>query len=302
MWCCAGAVAVAVFGTGCTDEDLKSILDEPRYVNLRVELYCPQPGFEPVSLFVLNHSLFFAADGSFELDFDRDGLSDKFEDVEDYAKRYQIDPGNEDTLEDGYGDLLVASLGMEVDDQKELSKCESVYQDSDRDDLDDCEEALVGTDEYDPDTDKDGIPDGIEVRYNLNPLDIEDARLDTDQDGVANASEIRKNTPMGRHNSEDPRFEDRTISYDIVDVMVIDGAECQQIDVMNIPIWDLENGNLIRLVFLEKGFSVDHGTLSEARAATLVVSRFYPESRRISVKEIKNQIQTVGFDEVVSRE
>lgn len=290
----ARVFVVLVVGAGCTNAELESVLAEPRFIDVRIEGYCPQSGYDPTSLFVLNYSLWFGGDGSFQLDFDRDGLSDEFESAADNAARYHVDPANEDTLEDGYGDLVVTSLGMELQDQTELSKCQSVYQDADRDDLDDCEETLVGTDEYDPDFDKDGIPDGVEVRYGLNPLDIEDARLDTDQDGLTNADEIRQNTPLYRHNSDD--FVDRAISYDVVDIIRDDGVECQQIDVTSVPIWNVENGNYIRLLFLETGFSVDHGTLSELRTVTLVVSRFLPEGTRITVREINNQFQTEGFD------
>lgn len=296
----ATVVVVLVVGTGCTDVGVKSVLAEPRYIDVRVELYCPRAGYQPSSLFVLNYSLWLGDDGSIGKDFDRDGLSDEFESLADNAERYNVDPANEDTLEDGYGDLVVASLGMEVEDQTELSKCTSVYQDSDRDDLDDCEEALVGTGEYEPDSDGDGIPDGVEVRYGLNPLDIEDARLDTDQDGLANADEIRRNTPLYRHNGTD--FDHRSISYDVVDIVRNDGAECQRIDITNVPIWDVENGNYIRLLFLEAGFSLDHGTLNELRTVTLVVSGLFPEHERITVKEVNNQFQTAGFEEASSDE
>lgn len=293
-------LGIGAHAGACTDESLESILAEPRYINVRIENYCTQTGYDPTALFVLNHSLWFGGDGSFGIDFDRDGLSDEFESTADNAEQFNIDPTNEDTLQDGYGDLLVASLGMVLDDQRELSKCESVYQDSDRDGLDDCEETLVGTGEYEPDFDKDGIPDGIEVRYGLNPLDIEDARLDSDQDGLTNADEIRQNTPLYRHNGDD--FVDRQISYEVVDRIRVDGSECQQIDVTNIPIWDVENGNFVRLSFLETGFSVDHGTLSEIRTVTLIVSRYFPEDVQIVVKEINNQFQTEGFDNADSQE
>jgi hypothetical protein len=103
-----------------------------------------------------------------------------------------------------------------------------------------------------------------------------------------------------RSNSDD--FVERATFYDVVDVIQADGTECQQIDVTNIPIWDVENGNYIRLSFLEKGFSVDHGMLSELRTVTLVVSRFFPEHTRITVNEVNNQFQTEGFDDAVSQE
>jgi predicted outer membrane repeat protein len=60
--------------------------------------------------------------------------------------------------------------------------------DSDGDGLADAVERSLGTDPYNPDTDGDGMPDGWEVQYSLNPLS-NDALADADGDGSNNLTE-----------------------------------------------------------------------------------------------------------------
>jgi outer membrane protein OmpA-like peptidoglycan-associated protein len=58
--------------------------------------------------------------------------------------------------------------------------------DSDGDGLLDSEEAVIGTDPYDPDTDKDGLTDGQEVKvYRTDPLNP-----DSDWDGLKDGAEV----------------------------------------------------------------------------------------------------------------
>ncbi|WP_233612040.1 Ig-like domain-containing protein [Corallococcus sp. AB045] len=75
--------------------------------------------------------------------------------------------------------------------------------DTDNDGLTDAEEVLAGTDPNNPDTDGDGIPDGIEVKVGgTDPLDddsdddgILDGNEDKDHDGVVDADETDPNNP-----------------------------------------------------------------------------------------------------------
>jgi len=69
--------------------------------------------------------------------------------------------------------------------------------DSDGDGLTDVREVEIGTDPFDPDTDRDGLTDGDEVnRYTTNPLNA-----DTDWDGLSDGDEVLK------HNT-DPKIRD----------------------------------------------------------------------------------------------
>ena len=58
------------------------------------------------------------------------------------------------------------------------------------------EEFIYGTDPWTPDSDSDGIPDGVEVVNGLNPLDSRDALGDLDNDGVTNLDEYILGTDM----------------------------------------------------------------------------------------------------------
>ena len=62
--------------------------------------------------------------------------------------------------------------------------------DLDDDGLSNLEEYQDGTKPNSVDTDGDGIPDGWEVQYGLDPLDVTDGGQDADHDGVLNAEEF----------------------------------------------------------------------------------------------------------------
>ncbi|MEO0813236.1 MAG: VWA domain-containing protein, partial [Myxococcota bacterium] len=64
-----------------------------------------------------------------------------------------------------------------------------VYVDTDRDGLNDCEERALGTDIGLVDSDADGFTDLIDYRYGLDPA-VWDVDRDIDQDGLANGREI----------------------------------------------------------------------------------------------------------------
>ena len=67
--------------------------------------------------------------------------------------------------------------------------------DSDYDGLTNLEEFENGSDPHDTDTDDDGIPDGWEVQYGLDPTDPSDAELDGDGDGLTNLDEYLLGNP-----------------------------------------------------------------------------------------------------------
>jgi len=62
--------------------------------------------------------------------------------------------------------------------------------DTDGDGLTDCQEACVATDPNQTDTDDDGMPDGWELRYLMQPQNPLDGLLDPDEDGLNNLEEF----------------------------------------------------------------------------------------------------------------
>jgi len=60
--------------------------------------------------------------------------------------------------------------------------------------LPDITELLIGTNPEKADTDNDGIPDGFEMLYGLNPDNSSDGSIDSDNDSVSNLDEYLHNT------------------------------------------------------------------------------------------------------------
>jgi hypothetical protein len=116
-------------------------------------------------------------------DTDGDGLSDGDE------VRAGLDPTESDTDRDGIEDALERSNRTDLDNDGFVGAADA---DMDNDGLIDTDEVQTyQTDERIADTDQDGMPDGFEIEYGLNPLNASDARRDFDSDGITNVDEFR---------------------------------------------------------------------------------------------------------------
>lgn len=69
-------------------------------------------------------------------------------------------------------------------------------------------EYAYGTDPTRADTDGDGMPDGWEIAYGLDPLDPSDGATDADGDGISNAQEYADGTNCHLKDSDDDGMED----------------------------------------------------------------------------------------------
>jgi len=141
-----------------------------------------------------------------ETDSDGDGLSDTDEMAEGTNLR------NWDSDNDGMSDFFeirMSSPGHAMDPLFSDSPCDypvtNIWGDSDFDGMSDCEEYVKGTDRYIPDTDRDGIPDGIEFLAGSNPLEIQISR-DSDFDGVTDHFEIQMHSSV---RTTDPKIQER---------------------------------------------------------------------------------------------
>jgi hypothetical protein len=134
-------------------------------------------------------------DGFPQPDSDGDGLTDAEE------AKIGTNPTDPDTDGDGVGDKIEYSLEYKGSEFNPLvpakfSQCSNIpkpFPDSDGDGLNDCEEAVEGTDPYLPDTDGDGLNDQLEVLRGVYPL-IDDRLFDTDGDGMLNGVELQQGT------------------------------------------------------------------------------------------------------------
>lgn len=151
-----------------------------------------------------------------KVDSDGDGLTDDADQSYLYPGS-ELSPYETDSNQDGFSDRFeVLHIGQGFSPgspNKDLRGCDPtrtatlgcVYStDSDGDGLTSWEEAYLGTHPNLVDSDGDGIPDGIEVRYGLDPL-TSNSGMDTDADGISDLDEVRGGT--------DPSTPDRAL-YD----------------------------------------------------------------------------------------
>lgn len=126
-----------------------------------------------------------------EADSDGDGLTDAEE------VPLGTDPLNPDTDADSVGDGIEVRLAAPLGQFDALvptlfKECLTLVDptaDHDLDGLTDCEEAVLRTDPYLVDSDRDGVPDWIEVRLGGNAL-VDDRLIDSDMDGIPNGEEV----------------------------------------------------------------------------------------------------------------
>lgn len=81
-------------------------------------------------------------------------------------------------------------------------------QDDDGDGLSNLQEMQNGTNSKEKDTDFDGIPDGWEVKFKLNPLDYVDALSDPDEDKLTNLEEYQYSTDPTKKDSDGDGYGD----------------------------------------------------------------------------------------------
>ncbi|MEW5850130.1 MAG: hypothetical protein AB2A00_15175 [Myxococcota bacterium] len=180
--------------------------------------------------FVVNLNAAPGAEGPL-VDSDGDGLDDALEDAEGLHSLRADSDG------DGYRDLIewrMRDRGLDGRNaQAPYSPC-TLRNDDDLDLLEECEELMLGTNPLDADTDHDAIPDGLELRFDLDPLKP-DAELDYDFDGVANGEEV------GRHTNpriDDPKARERaSYRYTLQDQgQTVDRRQCFGFQARNIQL------------------------------------------------------------------
>ncbi|MEW6441556.1 MAG: VWA domain-containing protein, partial [bacterium] len=185
---------------------------------------------------------------SLSVDSDRDGIPDEEE------TRNGTSPILRDSDADGCSDLVEGRLRF--DPLTADCGCIPPITDEDRDGLDSCEELWLGTARDIYDSDKDGIPDGLEFVNGLNPLG--DDRLDDlDFDGVRNGDEVQRHT---NPEADDPTVRSRwAYSYSIVERGLDDASRrCYDFTISNVQFRpatavpdQIQGTNLLQIYFAE---------------------------------------------------
>jgi hypothetical protein len=135
-------------------------------------------------------------------------------------------------------------------------------QDVDGDGFRDCEERFYGTTRLSYDSDRDGLPDQVEVRFQTNPSD-DDSEGDADFDRTTNGQEVR--TFGDPRNNDAATRAERGYRYRVLSDQLEGAVTCREFRVENITLVDtLDDGwNLLyvyagQVPFDDPGSAVDY--------------------------------------------
>ncbi len=136
-----------------------------------------QANYKLGAIFAVNLNYRVGAAGKIEIDSDADGLSDEAELKLGFdPKKARSDGKCLDSIKQKFGNCVELGCDPTIDE--------------DQDGLNQCEERTLGTDDQNFDTDGDGIPDGLEVLFGLNP-NAYDANFDSNSDGITNTEQFK---------------------------------------------------------------------------------------------------------------
>lgn len=124
-----------------------------------------------------------------------------------------------------------------------------VFGDDDKDYLNDCEEKLLSSNRFDPDSNLDYIPDPLAFKNDIAFLKgTSEALLDPDNDGINNYFELKYNTPLRTNNASVRSL--RNTKY--IATVLSDNAiqTCYHYDIIDVPTTPQRN-DLIRVYLME---------------------------------------------------
>jgi hypothetical protein len=289
-------------------------LDAGKTINWRAALYQKETNIptEEVTTFIVNNSMIIDRETiTYESDFDMDGLSDRQEIAAGSNPFLRDSDGND--LSDYYENVIhgaacqglhigtgcnpsdaipTAGCGssnttppyaapvLSVDSEGNLVMNDSL-EDKDGDGLLDCEEAGLGSNPENPDSNKDFIPDGLAFKLGLNVVLQADPNNptnnaftnDSDDDGVSDGEEIQNNThpliPNHQMPGIRPLIFTKSAQFDQtkqqtcfkVDLEDLGATSTQGRDVFTYWRWEVETVNTGELFLLRADKQMENGTI-----------------------------------------
>jgi hypothetical protein len=217
--------------------------------------------YKVYGFFADNENVALIGDSDVAPDSDGDGLPDEYE------LKIGTDPLNKDTDGDGITDgIEVRLLGMDPLKFDSHFNCTFPLVDSDFDGLNDCEEDALSTDKNHYDSDGDGIPDGLEVKYGTNP-NYPDRLSDYDFDGTTNFAEISNHRNPNIYGSGEFHEKEKKFNFSLNAYRGQDGQHCYEANLNNIEIVStLNKKNRINLMVVQipEDDPTDEGVFSYA--------------------------------------
>jgi len=194
--------------------------------------------------FAQNKNAVILTDNEVAPDSDGDGLHDDLE--RQLGSNISVADTDGDGLRDGIEYFKTSYDLLNYDAQ-----CLGSIDDDDYDGLNKCEENQMLTNETLFDTDKDGIPDGLEIIYELNPNKY-DRNDDNDFDDVNNFNEVVMHRNPNVPNLYDNDKDKNAFHFKIEAYTNSDNINCYHVELENIEVVRTESGmNEIQILTIQ---------------------------------------------------
>jgi hypothetical protein len=246
----------------------------PEYVTIKIMGYVPQAGDTFQNLFVSNYSVT-AKNGQLFLNTARD-MADTFK--QSLAASFGFTTLSPESAVAGFADLMLYQAGVNLS-QQNLLVCSSSLQASSSNDgltynddrytgspitflgLRDCDKVYLGLNPSKFSYNGSGIPDYLQMRCGLNPLNTNEAFVSTAGDGVQNIDKCKRNIPIDESAYTQPN---QLFAYQYNTQHNLDGTT--DFTISNIPILNHGDENFVAFYVTEINPSTNTPSLYTAYA------------------------------------
>lgn len=245
----------------------------PQYVTVKIQGYKPQSGNTFQNLFVSNFSVT-AKGGQLYYSSARD-MSDSLK--QSLANDYGFTLSSPESSVLGFADLLLYQAGVKLS-QQTLMTCSSSLQSNTSADgffynddraggattflgLRDCDKVYMGLNPNKFNYNGNGIPDYLQMRCGLNPLNKNQAFVSTAGDGVANIDKCKRHIPIDENAYTQPN---QLFAYNYNNQLNSDGTTT--FTVSNIPVMNNGAENFIAFYVTETNSALNTQSVYTAYA------------------------------------